>query len=152
VYAYNVPYPLCHSSLVPSPFLFSIIPFHIHVHLLKVAPAFSLSATAMPSRLRKIRKLQGHRSHSHGHGRMGKHRKHPEGRGNAGGRHHRRVNFDKYHPGYFGEVGMRHYHSKSNQSFCPTVNLDELWTLVNEQRGSIQQKNKTGAAPITNVV
>jgi large subunit ribosomal protein L27Ae len=47
---------------------------------------------------------------------------------------------------------MRHYHSKSNQSFCPTVNLDELWTLVNEQRGSIQQKNKTGAAPITNVV
>ncbi|KAI0568102.1 60S ribosomal protein L27a [Pyrenophora tritici-repentis] len=56
----------------------------------------------MPSRLRKTRKLRGHVSH--GHGRMGKHRKHPGGRGNAAGRHHHRVN-DKYHPGYFGKVG-----------------------------------------------
>ncbi|CAO2623538.1 60S ribosomal protein L27a [Lemmus lemmus] len=62
-----------------------------------------------PSRLRKTRKLRGHVSH--GHGRIGKHRKHPGGRGNAG-------------------VGMRHYHLKRNQSFCPTVNLDKLWTLV----------------------
>lgn len=36
----------------------------------------------------------------------GKHRKHPGGRGNAGGLHHHRINFDKYHPGYFGKVGM----------------------------------------------
>ncbi|ELK38039.1 60S ribosomal protein L27a [Myotis davidii] len=28
-----------------------------------------------------------------------------------------------------GKVGMRHYHLKRNQSFCPTVNLDKLWTL-----------------------
>ncbi|CAO2595910.1 60S ribosomal protein L27a [Lemmus lemmus] len=62
----------------------------------------------MPSRLRKTRKLRSHVSH--GHGRIGKHRKHPGGRGNAG-------------------VGMRHYHLKRNQSFCPTVNLDKLWTL-----------------------
>lgn len=34
----------------------------------------------------------------------GKHRKHPGGRGNAGGQHHHRINFDKYHPGYFGKV------------------------------------------------
>lgn len=34
----------------------------------------------------------------------GKHRKHPGGRGNAGGMHHHRINFDKYHPGYFGKV------------------------------------------------
>lgn len=34
----------------------------------------------------------------------GKHRKHPGGRGNAGGLHHHRINFDKYHPGYFGKV------------------------------------------------
>ncbi|KAK1335958.1 hypothetical protein QTO34_003758 [Cnephaeus nilssonii] len=74
-----------------------------------------------PSRLRKTRKLRGHVSH--GHGRIGKHRKHPGGRGNAGGLHHHRINFDKYHPGYFGKVGMRHYHLKRNQSFCPTVNL-----------------------------
>ena len=97
---------------------------------------FSLSATAMPSGLRKTRKLRGHVSH----GRIRKHRKHPGGRGNAGGMHHHRINFDKYHPGYFGKVGMRHYHLKRNQSFCPTVSLDKLWTLVSEQLGSMQQK------------
>ncbi|CAG0882521.1 unnamed protein product, partial [Darwinula stevensoni] len=51
---------------------------------------------------KKTRKLRGHVSH--GHGRIGKHRKHPGGRGNAGGQHHHRINFDKYHPGYFGKV------------------------------------------------
>uniref|UniRef100_A0A8C9CN77 Large ribosomal subunit protein uL15 n=1 Tax=Phocoena sinus TaxID=42100 RepID=A0A8C9CN77_PHOSS len=104
----------------------------------------------MPSRLRKTRKLRGHVSH--GHGRIGKHRKHPGGRGNAGGMHHHRINFDKYHPGYFGKVGMRHYHLKRNQSFCPTVNLDKLWTLVSEQTRVNAAKNKTGAAPIIDVV
>uniref|UniRef100_A0A8C9GD20 Large ribosomal subunit protein uL15 n=1 Tax=Piliocolobus tephrosceles TaxID=591936 RepID=A0A8C9GD20_9PRIM len=104
----------------------------------------------MPSRLRKTRKLRGHVSH--GHGRIGKHRKHPGGRGNAGGLHHHRINFDKYHPGYFGKVGMRHYHLKRNQSFCPTVNLDKLWTLVSEQTRVNAAKNKTGAAPIIDVV
>uniref|UniRef100_H0W4N5 Large ribosomal subunit protein uL15 n=1 Tax=Cavia porcellus TaxID=10141 RepID=H0W4N5_CAVPO len=79
----------------------------------------------MPSRLRKTRKLWSHVSH--GHGRIGNHRKHPGGRGNAGGMHHHRINFNKYHPGYFGQVGMRHYYLKS---FCPTVNLDKLWTLT----------------------
>ena len=112
-------------------------------------PSF-LSATAMPSRLRKTRKLRGHVSH--GHGRIGKHRKHPGGRGNAGGMHHHRINFDKYHPGYFGKVGMRHYHLKRNQSFCPTVNLDKLWTLVSEQTRVNAAKNKTGVAPIIDVV
>ncbi|MEJ1273993.1 ribosomal protein L27A [Cricetulus griseus] len=81
-----------------------------------------------------------------------KHRKHPGGRGNAGGMHHHRINFDKYHPGYFGKVGMRHYHLKRNQSFCPTVNLDKLWTLVSEQTRVNAAKNKTGAAPIIDVV
>ncbi|KRY93810.1 Isopentenyl-diphosphate Delta-isomerase II, partial [Trichinella pseudospiralis] len=56
----------------------------------------------MPTRLKKTRKLRGHVSH--GHGRVGKHRKHPGGRGNAGGLHHHRINFNKYHPGYFGKV------------------------------------------------
>lgn len=53
---------------------------------------------------KKTRKLRGHVSH--GHGRIGKHRKHPGGRGNAGGMHHHRINFDKYHPGYFGKVSV----------------------------------------------
>uniref|UniRef100_A0A2K5ETN5 Large ribosomal subunit protein uL15 n=1 Tax=Aotus nancymaae TaxID=37293 RepID=A0A2K5ETN5_AOTNA len=95
----------------------------------------------MPSRLRKTWKLRGHMSHGHSH--IGKHRKHPGGRGSAGGMHHHRINLDKYHPGYVGKVGMRHYHLRRNQSFCPTVNLDKLeQTLVNAA------ENKTGAAPI----
>jgi len=53
--------------------------------------------------LRKNRKKRGHVSA--GHGRIGKHRKHPGGRGNAGGQHHHRIMMDKYHPGYFGKVG-----------------------------------------------
>ncbi|CAM2115487.1 unnamed protein product [Caretta caretta] len=104
----------------------------------------------MPSRLRKTRKLRGHVSH--GHGRIGKHRKHPGGRGNAGGMHHHRINFDKYHPGYFGKVGMRHYHLKKNQNFCPTVNLDKLWTFVSEQTRLNYAKNQAGLAPVIDVV
>ena len=73
---------------------------------------------------------QGHVSH--GHGRIGKHRKHPGGRGNAGGQHHHRINFDKYHPGYFGKVGMRYFHRTVQQFHCPTINLDKVWTLVSE--------------------
>ncbi|CAD7688901.1 unnamed protein product [Nyctereutes procyonoides] len=104
----------------------------------------------MPSGQRKTWKLWGHMSH--GHGRISKHRKHPRGQGNAGDMHHHRINFDKYHPGYFGKVGMRHYHLKRNQSFCPTVNLDKVWTLVSEQTQENAAKNKTGAAPIIDVV
>ncbi|XP_060058460.1 large ribosomal subunit protein uL15-like [Erinaceus europaeus] len=55
------------------------------------------------------------------------------------------------HPGYFGNVGMRHYHLKRNQSFCPTV-LDKLWTLVSEQTRVNAAKNPAGAAPIIDVV
>jgi hypothetical protein len=57
---------------------------------------------ALPQ-LKHNRKKRGHVSA--GHGRVGKHRKHPSGRGKAGGQHHMRINFDKYHPGYFGKVG-----------------------------------------------
>ncbi|XP_060233492.1 large ribosomal subunit protein uL15-like [Meriones unguiculatus] len=103
----------------------------------------------MRSRLRKTRKLRG--QVSQGHGCIGKHHKHPEGLGNAGGMHHHRISFDKYHPGYFGKVGMRHYHLKRNQSFCPTVNLYKLWTLDSEQTRVNAAKNKTGAAPIIDV-
>lgn len=44
-----------------------------------------------------------------------------------------RINFDKYHPGYFGKAGMRHFHYQKNQYFEPAVNLDKLWTLVSEE-------------------
>ena len=41
---------------------------------------------------------------------------------------------------------------KRNQSFCPTVNLDKLWTLVSKHTGVNAAKNKPGAAPITDIV
>ncbi|SAM82591.1 probable RPL28-60S large subunit ribosomal protein L27a.e [Ustilago bromivora] len=82
----------------------------------------------MPTHLSKTRKHRGHVSA--GNGRVGKHRKHPGGRGLAGGQHHHRTNMDKYHPGYFGKVGMRHFHLTRNSSYRPVVNLEKLWTLV----------------------
>ena len=84
----------------------------------------------MSTNKKKTRKLRGHVSH--GHGRIGKHRKHPGGRGNAGGQHHHRINFDKYHPGYFGKVGMRNFHLHPNQlnNYCPAVNLDKVRELI----------------------
>ncbi|CAN7043110.1 unnamed protein product [Brassica oleracea var. botrytis] len=68
----------------------------------------------MATALKKNRKKRGHVSA--GHGRIGKHRKHPGGRGNAGG--------------YFGKVGMRYFHKLRNKFYCPIVNLDKLWSLV----------------------
>ncbi|XP_069131763.1 large ribosomal subunit protein uL15-like [Argopecten irradians] len=101
------------------------------------------------TKLKKTRKLRGHVSH--GHGRIGKHRKHPGGRGNAGGQHHHRINFDKYHPGYFGKVGMRYYHKTQNKFFCPTVNLDKLWSLVSDQTREKYASSKD-KAPVIDVV
>uniref|UniRef100_A0A8C6VC68 Large ribosomal subunit protein uL15 n=1 Tax=Naja naja TaxID=35670 RepID=A0A8C6VC68_NAJNA len=60
--------------------------------------------------------------------------------------------FFSSHPGYFGKVGMRHYHLKKNQHFCPTVNLDKLWTLVSEQTRLNYAKNPAGLAPVIDVV
>ena len=96
---------------------------------LEFFPVFFVSTQPL-TRLSKNRKKRGHVSA--GHGRVGKHRKHPGGRGNAGGQHHHRILFDKFHPGYFGKVGMRHFHMLKNRSYCPIVNLDMLWTLLPE--------------------
>jgi len=100
----------------------------------------------MTTRLRKNRKKRGHVSA--GHGRVGKHRKHPGGRGNAGGQHHHRILFDKYHPGYFGKVGMRHFHKTKNQFHCPIVNLDKIWSLVGEEARESAAKDSKKAAVI----
>merc|ERR1712156_273299 len=88
----------------------------------------SICKEKMVANLRKTRHMRGHVSM--GHGRVGRARKHPGGRGNAGGLLHHRIMMVKYHPGYFGKKGQRHFHYKKNQYFCPTVNLDKLWTLV----------------------
>eukprot|EP00994_Dinema_validum_P004899 NODE_2979_length_613_cov_364.984043_g2486_i0.p2 GENE.NODE_2979_length_613_cov_364.984043_g2486_i0~~NODE_2979_length_613_cov_364.984043_g2486_i0.p2 ORF type:complete len:151 (+),score=23.55 NODE_2979_length_613_cov_364.984043_g2486_i0:85-537(+) len=83
------------------------------------------------ARSNKKRKSQHMRGHvSHGHGRIGKHRKHASGRGNAGGQHHHRIAFDKYHPGSFGKVGMRHFHWTKGPRFQPAVGLDKVLSMV----------------------
>ena len=91
----------------------------------------------------KAKGTRGRRGNvSMGHGRIGKHRKHPGGRGNAGGQHHHRIMWDKYHPGYFGKVGMRYFHKTQQKFFCPTINVEKLWTLVPEEARTSCPKGK----------
>ena len=104
----------------------------------------------MSTHKKKTRKLRGHVSH--GHGRVGKHRKHPGGRGNAGGQHHHRINFDKWHPGYFGKLGQRNYHIRPNRNFIPVINVDKLWSLVTEQTRNTYWDRKDGKAPVIDCV
>ncbi|KAL9069912.1 MAG: hypothetical protein Q9161_005226 [Pseudevernia consocians] len=105
----------------------------------------------MPTRLTKTRKHRGHVSA--GHGRVGKHRKHPGGRGMAGGQHHHRTNLDKYHPGYFGKVGMRYFHKLQNHFWKPVINLDKLWSLVPvEKRDEYLSKEKGDTAPVLDLL
>lgn len=87
-----------------------------------------------------------------GHGRVGKHRKHPGGRGNAGGQHHHRVLFDRFHPGYFGKVGMRHFHLQKNLYFTPTVNVEKLWHMAGKEAlKQAEEQKASGKALVLNV-
>merc|ERR1711959_668392 len=108
----------------------------------------TVNTNNMPTRKTQTRKHRGHVSA--GGGRVGKNRKHPGGRGLAGGQHHLRTNMDKYHPGYFGKVGMRYFHKQQNHFWKPVINLDKLWSLVPaEQREKYLAKgNKTETAPV----
>mmetsp|Transcript_32308 Transcript_32308/g.23361 ORF Transcript_32308/g.23361 Transcript_32308/m.23361 type:complete len:146 (+) Transcript_32308:76-513(+) len=94
----------------------------------------------MVARLRKTRHMRGHVSN--GHGRVGRHRKHPGGRGNAGGMHHHRIMMEKYHPGYFGKKGIRHFHQKKAWLHNPTINVEKLWNLVPEEARKNSTKDK----------
>merc|ERR1712115_313802 len=105
----------------------------------------------MTTRLKRNRHKRGHVSA--GHGRVGKHRKHPSGRGNAGGQHHHRILFDKYHPGYFGKVGMRHYHLMKNRTFTPIVNLNKLFNVAGEEFYNAAKSAKdSGKAPVIDLI
>mmetsp|Transcript_28474 Transcript_28474/g.59528 ORF Transcript_28474/g.59528 Transcript_28474/m.59528 type:complete len:162 (+) Transcript_28474:3574-4059(+) len=86
----------------------------------------------MPTDKKKSRKRRGHVSC--GHGRVGKHRKHPGGRGNAGGQHHHKILFDKYHPGYFGKHGMRCFRNTKQKSYCPIINIDKAYSLISQAK------------------
>ncbi|ENH67023.1 hypothetical protein FOXYS1_2340 [Fusarium oxysporum] len=108
-----------------------------------------LSAAALePDEIKTIR---GHVSA--GKGRVGKHRKHPGGRGLAGGQHHHRTNMDKYHPGYFGKVGMRYFHKQPNHFWKPIINLDKLWSLVpQETRDAYVSGEKKDTVPVLDLL
>eukprot|EP01125_Pyxidicula_operculata_P010514 TRINITY_DN3458_c0_g1_i2.p1 TRINITY_DN3458_c0_g1~~TRINITY_DN3458_c0_g1_i2.p1 ORF type:complete len:132 (-),score=26.46 TRINITY_DN3458_c0_g1_i2:49-444(-) len=86
-----------------------------------------------------------------GYGRVGKHRKHPAGRGHAGGLQHARILFDKYHPGHFGKIGMRHFHYQNNHYFQPTINIDSIWSLLSEKHRAkyAESKDKVPVIDVT---
>ena len=100
----------------------------------------------MPTHAHHNRKKRGHESA--GHGRIGKHRCHPGGRGNAGGQHHHRILMDKFHPGYFGKVGMKKYHKKAALLHMPTINIDRLWSFVPKE---IFENASDSSAPVIDV-
>lgn len=49
------------------------------------------------------------------------------------------------------QVGMRNYHLRKNQHFCPTVNLDKVWSLVSEQT-RVRYAKEPAKAPVIDVV
>ncbi|KAG5492255.1 hypothetical protein GH5_01173 [Leishmania sp. Ghana 2012 LV757] len=101
----------------------------------------------MPTRFKKCRHQRG--STFCGYGRVGKHRKHESGRGNAGGMHHHRINFDKYHPGYFGKLGMDHYHRKKNPAWKPAINLNNLTRLIAADEAA--RATRGGSLPVVDL-
>ena len=61
---------------------------------------------------------------------------------------HHRILFDKYHPGYFGKVGMRYFHKLRNKFYCPIVNVDKLWSLVPQE---VKDKASKDNVPLIDV-
>ncbi len=56
------------------------------------------------------------------------------------------------HPGYFGKVGMRHFHVAKNKIHSPSINLDKIWSLVSEQTRVKAAAAKAGApVPVVDV-
>jgi large subunit ribosomal protein L27Ae len=102
----------------------------------------------MPTRFKKTRHLRG-RTFG-GHGRVGKHRKHPSGHGNAGGEHFHRTNFKKYHPGYFGKCGLRHLHRKHNVDWKPTINLHNIASLI--PAAELEKSKKGDVLPVVDLL
>jgi large subunit ribosomal protein L27Ae len=64
-----------------------------------------------------------------------------------------RTNLDKYHPGYFGKVGMRYFHKQKTHFWKPTVNIDKLWSLVpTEARESYLKGEKKDTVPVLDLL
>ena len=103
----------------------------------------------MPTRTHKSRKKRGDRCM--GWGRVGAHHKHESGRGMSGSKRHYETWINRFHPGYFGKVGMRKYHLLRNRNWEPSINVCEIWRLIPEhiKNQVIGQKDK---APIIDVL
>lgn len=96
----------------------------------------------------KSRKLRGHVSH--GHGRVGKHRKHSGGAGKAGGLKHLKTLFQKYHPDHFGKVGMNFFHRKKNANTFETITLNKVCQFVGKDLKERIEILKSGQMPTIN--
>jgi large subunit ribosomal protein L27Ae len=77
---------------------------------------------------------------------------------------------DRYHPGYFGKVGMRYFHKQGNHFWKPVINLDKrpsfyvtmlehkliftaVWSLVPvEQREKYLANKKADTAPVLDLL
>jgi len=82
----------------------------------------------MASRLKKHRKSRG--KVSSGYGRIGKHRKHPGGKGKSGGQHHHKILFDSFEKPYFGKIGMRIFSFRKSLNFSYILNYYCLESLA----------------------
>ena len=49
---------------------------------------------------------------------------------------------------------MRNFHLKKNQFFCPTINIERLWSLVSDQARKYYSSNtnKSGKLPVIDCV
>lgn len=47
---------------------------------------------------------------------------------------------------------MRNYHLRKNSKWCPSINLDKLWTLVSEQTRLKYKDHPEGKAPVIDIV
>jgi len=63
---------------------------------------------------------------------------------------HQRTNIFKYHPGHFGKQGIRVFRWHLNRDFCPTVNVDRLWSFLSESAQAKYAQDKT-KAPVIDV-
>ncbi|PNP51698.1 hypothetical protein THARTR1_07695 [Trichoderma harzianum] len=60
---------------------------------------------------------------------------------------------DKYHPGYFGKVGMRYFHKQQSHFWKPVINLDKLWSLVPvETREAYVSGEKKDTVPVLDLL
>lgn len=54
-------------------------------------------------------------------------------------------------PSHLSQVGMRYFHLNKNKYFCPTINLDKLWTLVGGADAREEAAKKSGQAAVIDV-